>query len=539
MPFTKILFLGIDAGDKNVIEQGSRDGALPTFRDLLSRGLVGDTTSLEGFFVGATWPSFATGVDPSKHGIHSLVQLRPHTYDLYRVDTRKVIKHSPFWEYLSKAGCNVGILDIPLAGIFPGLQGMQLVEWGVHDGIYGFSAWPPGLKREVLANFGKHPLTYPCDYYSQSSKGFGYFRNLLMKGASLKADLTRYYLKQGGWDFFAQVFSECHCVGHQCWHLHDTNHPGYEADHASITGDPVMDVYSSVDAALGEIISQVDEKTLVIILASHRMSHYYGMPFLLPKILCGLQVAKPLVAEKGSVAQVSHPIDSFQHMLSKIWQYTPIKYKIKMEKARNVVLDWFTRHQPPRTPSFYGVDPWSSKCFILFNGSPISGLRVNLAGREPAGLVKPGPEFEEFYHQLKNDLLDIVDLDTGKPVISGVKKTKDLYKGRYLDHLPDLLIEWNEEKRLGSTQLGNPNGSKVRVGSKKVGKLEGLSTYCRTGDHRPEGLFVAVGAGLKPGHIGQTVSIMDFAPTISELLNVKLPEVDGRPIAEIINNIHF
>jgi predicted AlkP superfamily phosphohydrolase/phosphomutase len=538
MPLTKVLFIGIDAGDKNLLEQGSRDGTLPTFRDLFARGLVGDTTSLEGFFVGSTWPSFATGVNPARHGIHSLVQLRPGTYDLYRVDTRKVIKQPPFWEYLSKAGCSVGICDIPLSGISQELQGMQLVEWGVHDGIYGFSAWPPELKREVLVNFGKHPLKYPCDRYRQNSQGFAYFRDLLMKGAKLKANLTRHYLKQGKWDFFAQVFSECHCVGHQCWHLHDTSHPGYEADHASITGDPVMDVYSSVDAALGEILSQVDENTLVIILASHRMSHYYGMPFILPKILCGLEVAMPLAAEKGP-AQTSHPIDGVQHMLSKIWHCTPAKYKIKMEKARHVVRDWFARHRPPRKPSFYGVDPWRSKCFILYNGSPISGLRVNLAGREPAGLIKPGLELKEFYHQLKNDLLDIVDLDTGKPVIAGVKKTKDLYQGRYLDHLPDLLIEWSEEKRLGSTRLGNPNGSKVRIGSKKLGKVEGLSTYGRTGDHRPEGLFVAVGAGLKPGQIQQTISIMDFAPTISKLLNVKLPQVDGRPITEIIDKIHF
>ncbi|MHC4215490.1 MAG: alkaline phosphatase family protein, partial [Planctomycetota bacterium] len=403
MPFTKLLFIGIDAGDKYLIEQGSRDGTLPTFQNLLAKGLVGATSSLEGFFVGATWPSFATGVNPAKHGVHSLVQLYPGTYDLYRVDTMKVLKHPPFWENLSKAGRRVGILDIPLSGISSDLRGIQLVEWGVHDGIYGFSTWPRKLKREVLVGFGRHPLTRPCDFYSRSPQSYTDFRDLLRKGALLKGKLTRHYLKQGGWDFFAQVFSECHCVGHQCWHLHDTNHPGFESDKNSNTGDPVIDVYSSVDAAIGEILTEVGDDTLVLILASHRMSHYYGMPFLLPKILCGLQVAEPLGVEKLS-AEASYPIDILQQMLSRIWRFTPGKYKKKMEKTRRVVLDWFGRHRPLPKPSFYGVNPHRSKCFILHNGSPVSGLRVNIAGREPAGLVKPGPDLKAFYQQLTHDL---------------------------------------------------------------------------------------------------------------------------------------
>jgi len=43
----------------------------------------------------------------------------------------------------------------------------------------------------------------------------------------------------------------------------------------------------------------------------------------------------------------------------------------------------------------------------------------------------------------------------------------------------------------------------------------------------------------KPGRIEQTISIMDLAPTISSLLGVQLPEVDGKPITKIINDINL
>jgi Uncharacterized conserved protein len=263
------------------------------------------------------------------------------------------------------------------------------------------------------------------------------------------------------------------------------------------------------------------------------MVHYYGMPFLLPEILCRLGVAEPLAVEK-KMPQAPHPMDGLQQMLARAWRYTPAPLKKKMESTRLAILDWLNHLHPQPPPSPYGVDPRRSKCFILFNGSPVGGLRVNLAGREPNGFVKPGPELEAFCEQLARDLLDIMDLDSGKPAITGVKRTKDLCAGDHLNHLPDLLIEWNDEKRLGSVGLDNPSGSRVRIGSKKLGVVEGLNTYCRTGDHRPEGLFIACGAGLKPGRLERTVSIMDFAPTITSLLRVELPKGDGEPISEII-----
>jgi predicted AlkP superfamily phosphohydrolase/phosphomutase len=73
----------------------------------------------------------------------------------------------------------------------------------------------------------------------------------------------------------------------------------------------------------------------------------------------------------------------------------------------------------------------------------------------------------------------------------------------------------------------------VRLGSEKIGELEGEYRFCRTGDHFSGGMFVAVGPGIKPGTLERTVSIMDFAPTFAHLLDVDLPDVDGKPIPEI------
>jgi predicted AlkP superfamily phosphohydrolase/phosphomutase len=180
----------------------------------------------------------------------------------------------------------------------------------------------------------------------------------------------------------------------------------------------------------------------------------------------------------------------------------------------------------------YGLDLKVSKCFLLSNGDSVCGLRINLAGREPEGLVQPGADMDSLCDQLAQDFSEIVDLDTGLPIVKSVRRTAMLYQGEHLEYLPDLLIEWNDDKSLG----GNPRGSAIRVGSDKIGVVEGVYEGRRTGDHRADGMFVAMGPGIKPGRMERVVSIMDFAPTFTHLLGVELPDVDGKLITEILGS---
>jgi len=531
---TKILFLGVDAANKFLLQNWAADGTLPTFKSLFARGLVGDTMSLEGFYEGATWPSFYTGVTPAHHGIHSLVQLIPGTYEFYHVYPGDFIKRYPFWKRLSHAGRTVAVLDIPLSGVSQKLKGMQTVEWGSHDSIYGLCTWPPQLKQEIVLRFGHHPLKGSCDFFGRNPKKFSKFRDLLVQGVQKKAALTKYFLNQGSWDFFAQVFSESHCVGHQCWHLHDQNHPRSNPEAAAIRGNPMRDVYQAIDAAIGEILARVDNKTVVVVFVGHCMAHYFGLEFILPEILSRLKVAKTY-SEENRAIKSPDLMEKMEALF--LWgkRHMPNKIKELLGVIPHRLRDWIDRRQGrPSSMFFAGIDPRKSKCFLLRNGASVCGLRVNLAGREPEGLIQPGAEMEAFCDQLKNDLMHIIDLDIGKPVVKSVKRTADLYQGDYLDHLPDLLVEWSDEKPRGTTATKNLRGSRVRLASDKIGVVEGVNTNCRTGDHNPEGMFIALGPGIKSGRMQRTVSIMDFAPTFCDLLDVKLSDVDGEPITEIL-----
>lgn len=523
---TRILFLEIDAGDKVLIQRWAAEGAMPTLRGLFEKGLMGDTMSLAGFFVGGIWPSFYTGVSPARHGIHSLVQLKRGTYEFFRCYTGENLKREPFWNYLSRAGRRVAVLDVPLSAVSKEINGIQSVEWGSHDANYGFRAWPPAFEADVRERFGLHPFAESCNEGGRTAADFIAMRDRLVAGVQKKAALTRHYLAQGGWDFFAQVFTESHCVGHQCWHLHDVRHPGHDADLTARVGDPMRHVYVAIDKAIGAIVADVADDTMVVVLCGHRMSHKRGAQFLLPEILARFGVAV-LRAPKSPDA-----VDRIDAALTWGWQRLPAALKAGLTGVRGTLRRWIdARNSDAILVS--PLDAARSHCFLMDSGFPVSGLRLNLGGREPLGLVKPGAEADNFCEQLTRDLLALTEAESGVPMITSVQRTRDLYDGEYLDLLPDLLVEWSDEVILGSATCGNPEGSVIRIRSPTLGLIEGVNRYCRTGDHRPEGVFVARGAGIVPGRLDRTVSIMDFAPTFCALLGVEMPDVDGAPIPEL------
>ncbi len=528
-PPARVLLLGVDAGSAPLVRRWAAAGVLPTFRRLLAQGLVADLAGLEGFFVGSTWPSLYTGVNPARHGISSLVQLRAGTYDLFRCYTGEFIKREPFWNHLSRAGRRVAICDVPLSGLSTDLNGIQTVEWGSHDANYGFRTWPAGLAREIKARFGSHPLSTSCDADHRSAEQFRALGARLVEGVRRKTALTGFLLAQGGWDLLVQVFTEGHCAGHQCWHLHDPQHPAHEASVVRVAGDPIRDVYAAIDQAIGELTAAAGDECLVLVLLSHGMCGRYGAQFLLPDILVRLGLGVPpapaLSATTGASARRERLLRGFR-------RWVPDGAKAWLRSARQRL---GARRDPGDSLPRWSLDPRLSRCFLVDNGLAVGGVRLNVRGREPHGLVEPGADELAVCAQLARDLEAIRDLDRDRPMVRRVVRTADLYRGEYSNLLPDVLVAWSDDLPIGSATVGSGAGATVRLGSERIGVLEGTNRYCRTGDHRPEGLLIAVGPGVTAGPPSRVVSTVDIAPTLTACLGVELPDPDGQPIPELLN----
>lgn len=366
----------------------------------------------------------------------------------------------------------------------------------------GFCTSPESLAGEIQRRFGVHPVDQCDEFMKRGAAEFASLRDHLVEGARRKRELAAHFLDEGGWDLFLTVFAETHCVGHHCWHLHDRNHARYDPAVASSVGDPVRDVYVAIDAALGDLIERAGAGATVLVLASHGMGPHYDATFLLDRML------RSLVEPKTPAKR------AFARSLEAVWHAFPSPLKWLLKPLRGRAKDALgTATTIPEIAL--------RTCFSTPNNDVYGGIRVNLAGREPQGLIQPGREYDAFCDSLSADLLAFTNADTGKPLARRVLRTADLYTGEHVRDLPDLLVEWERDVPV------------TRIHSPKTGLIEGVFPGIRSGDHKPDGLLLARGPGIAPGPINRTVDITQLGPTIAALLGVTLRSTPAEPVSEV------
>jgi predicted AlkP superfamily phosphohydrolase/phosphomutase len=487
----RILFLGLDAMDRDLILEWANVGILPTFRSLLEQGTFGPTRNPPGLFVGAIWPSFFTGVSPAQHGRYCYEQIVPGTYDIRHFRTSD-LKRQPFWKALSNAGRRVAIVDVPKSPLTSHLNGIQLKDWGTHDRDAGdtFQAWPPPLAAELTARFGSD-VVGDCNDIGRTTSDIEAFCRQLTARVETKTAICRHLLEQEDWDLFLAVFTESHCVGHQCWVLHDQTHPAHDRALAEVVGDPLRRVYTALDTAVAELLLKAGPDTTVFVLASHGMGPHFDATFMLDDILKRLDPPPGEWTAEAMAWGRRHWRDLTHRFLRRPWR----------------------RVRPP---------VGHRRCFTVPNNDVYGGIRVNLVGREPRGRVRRGKEYDELFAQLREGLLELVNVHTGQPIVREVLRSTDLYRGDGVDDLPDFLVEWNRESPI------------TCVASPRIGTISKSFSGVRNGDHKPDGFFWAVGPGIEAGRRIDPVSVMDFAPTVAARLGIPLADVEGEPIAAVL-----
>src|SRR5262249_20374950 len=142
----------------------------------------------------------------------------------------------PFWAALSRSGRRCAVVDVPHTAPVQELNGVQLCGWGNHDGDHVFKTWPTALASDLVERFGRYPAN-TCDSYA-SRDALPEMQRDLLAAIERKSELAEFLLDQEAWDLFMVTFSESHCVGHDCWHLHDRAHPQHDHRLSDQIGDP-------------------------------------------------------------------------------------------------------------------------------------------------------------------------------------------------------------------------------------------------------------------------------------------------------------
>jgi predicted AlkP superfamily phosphohydrolase/phosphomutase len=141
---------------------------------------------------------------------------------------------------------------------------------------------------------------------------------------------------------------------------------------------------------------------------------------------------------------------------------------------------------------------------------------VNLAGREPHGIVSPGAEYEQVRDRVIAAFEQLVDPQTGEQAASRVYRREELFQGPMLDWAPDLIVEWRNCAYM-------PTESERDKGSVFVERWREYMDWPTSGAHRIEGVLVASGPGIRVDNELEGARIIDLMPTWLTCLGQPLP----------------
>ena len=475
----KVILIGLDSADRRLVEQWCDSGDLPFLRSLRERGAFGHLTGFPAMGDDATWASFYTAVSPGRHGRYFWNYQEEGTYER-RPWRDRAVSMQPFWRHLSQSGLRIAVTDVPKCPLVTGLNGVQVADWHVHGRDYEETcSWPPQLAQDLLRRFGddrtdRVDQDWLCRLHSLRDQELEVFEQHLLHGLEQKTRFACELLERENWDLFLIVFKEAHCIGHQGWRLLDQS---------------VKRIYQALDQSVGNIARALRPETSCIVFSDLGMGPNYTGEHLLDELL--------------------------QRLESKI--STPCQRAIlAARRAQRKLHALLERHgKPVRAPA--------DRLAFQVEHNEISGaIRINLVGREPAGIVLPGAEYKHYCDSLSKELLALRIPETGQPLVEKVLSADDAYPGERRDELPDLFVVWTRQRLITGAQ------------SQSIGTLHCLPPDYRSGNHTEGGFYLGVGPRVLPGrHHSAPASIMDLAPTVAALLNASLPGVEGTPIPEL------
>jgi len=461
---TRVLVIGWDGADWRILDPLLERGALPNLAALIRRGGRSVLRSTLPTHSWSAWPSFLTGVDPDDHGVYDILESRGGSSRRYPVSFRS-IKERTFLADLTAAGVETVMANVPLTFPPPQIAG-KLIAGGVLPKRRAFTH-PESLADELELAGAPFPIngiswvTYRNRPEALLDEA-GVFIRARQRAMERLLDTTE-------WQVACLVFVATDRIQHCLSTYVSPDHPDYPAGSTTALGSRVRDMYSLLDEGLGRLAERASPDDLVLFMSDHGMQSCTGavnMDRLLERLG---------YLEFSATSAVLGPMQwgPVRTVARKVYDALGLHGKVPLPQAVN----------------------WSKARAYTSGRSTGEGISVNLAGREPDGTVDPA-DYERVRDEVAERVGSFVDPRTGRSPVGRIWRREELFKGRFAEQAPDLILE------------AAPLYSLTHARS-AVEPADWLS-----GDHRIEGVLAAAGPAVDPAAVPESARLVDLAPTI-------------------------
>ena len=501
----RALVLGLDGLDLGLVEQFGRE-RLPHLHSLMERGVFAALESVQPPATLPNWTTFLTGLDPARHGVFDFTTRKGYQVRFTAGAARRA---STVFSQLDRLGLRCACLSFPATWPPERLEhGIFVSGW---DAPVAFEAdrsfiWPPELFDETVSEFGTPTFDDVDEFHADAPGWLDRLPAALAQRIARKTDWARWLLGRQDWDVFALYFGESDTASHYLWAQHDPGSPRRPASVSAAQRLGLRSVYEALDQALGTLLEEAGgEQTEVTVLSDH------GSGGSSDKVL----YLNRLLAEHGLLGFRTKPGHGGAALKEIALRRFPPRLREQLFRLGNAWL-------PSRLESnvrFGSIDMSRTVAFSdELNYFP--GIHLNIAGREPGGIVEPD-EARELIVRIRAALLDTRDPWSGKPVFRDVIPREQLFEGPYLDRAPDLLLDLHLDEGYSYNLM--PSGG-MGAQFRKLAEHEKLGKKGRSlpGSHRSHGFMALAGPSVLPRR-RIDAHIADLSATLLRRLGLSVP----------------
>ena len=293
----RVLLVGIDGADWELIRPLAEAGDLPAFRQLLAEGATGDLRSLAGYNSPALWTTIATGRLPADHGIPGwTIEDEQGNPQLVTSNMRRA---PTLWEILGAAGLRSTVVGhlatwpaTPINGCLVTNYSPMAVARG--EGDHAKTAnplkgtlwenvpaqvFPPSLLEEILplrvgvADIGREEVQHFIARFPSSPEPLeeDLLHSLRFAHAADRtyAGIFDHLLAKERTSFATVYFGGVDAVSHRFWRFMDPSLQGASDIERERYGKVIAHYYGFVDRYLRHLLRDLDSQTTLIVCSDH------------------------------------------------------------------------------------------------------------------------------------------------------------------------------------------------------------------------------------------------------------------------------
>jgi predicted AlkP superfamily phosphohydrolase/phosphomutase len=470
----RTLLIGLDGATFSILDPLVRQGVMPFLKDLLGSGTRAKLTSVVPPLTPPAWTSLMTGRSPGNHGIFDFMRFesRPDGRYLRVVDSRDVACET-IWSIVTRHGLKATVLNFPLMYPAPRISGCVVPGWVPWRHVR-LACHPPDLydKLKALPGFNARELAMDMTLEGKALEGchreedYEDLITLHIRREQQWFNILRYLMREEPCDLTAILFDGVDKLQHFCWRFLDPEFFPYSPSPMEVKiRNLCLEYFREIDRFLAEIVALGGPGATTLLASDHGF---------------------------GATTEVFH-LNAWLHQQGYLtWTDTA-----QPEQKHPEILGLGTMAR-----RFYEVD-WERT--VAYCPTP-SGNGIYLSLPKPAGVAEQ--DHERFRQQLIASLLNFRDPATGGPVVTRVWTREEAFAGSHMALAPDLTLSLRD----GGFVSILPSDVVLKPRPEP------------TGTHRPQGIFMAVGPGIRRGASVPPLSILDVAPAVLYSLGLSIPE---------------